>query len=383
MTVTRRDFMATSALGLAALGSGRLFAQSAQEPGALMPTKGKPSGRPLPTNPPNPFARYRLPYRFGLGGVALGNGFAETTDDHAAAALQAAWDAGVRYYDTSPWYGLGLGERRLGRLLARHDPADYVVSTKVGRLLKASAEPPKNEGFHRPAPFSYTYDYSGDGVRRSIEDSLQRLGIPKIDIVFIHDLSPDNKDMGTRWGEYYNTALQGAMPELSKMRKEGLIKAWGFGINTPDAALRAIEDSDPDICLLAAQYSILSHAEALEKTFPALYQKGVSIVLGSPLNAGYVVGRDRFNYAGTVPPDAADKRKRMGEVAAKHGIDLRTAALQFGAAHDAVVSVIPGARTASQVQADAESMTIAIPEEFWSALKREGLIAREAPVPKL
>ena len=383
MASTRREFMATSAAGLAALGSGRLFGQSSQEPGAVLATRGKPSGRPLPTNPPNPFGRYRIPYRLGLGGVAIGNGFAETTEDQADAALQAAWDAGVRYYDTSPWYGLGLGERRTGRLLRRHGPDDYTVSTKVGRLLKGTTDAPKNSGFVNPAPFTYSYDYSAEGTRRSVEDSLQRLGVPRIDVVFIHDLSPDNKDMGERWVDYFSTALKGAMPELSKMRSEGLIKGWGFGINTPDAALRALELADPDVCLMAAQYSILNHREALEKTFPALRQKGVSVVIGSPYNAGYVVGRERFNYAGTIPGYAPIKRKRMTELAQEHGIDLRTAALQFAAAHEDVVSVIPGARNGAQVQSNVESMGVLIPDAFWSALRREGLIEQGAPVPKV
>ncbi|MBV8878638.1 MAG: aldo/keto reductase [Planctomycetaceae bacterium] len=382
MQPSRREFMATSAWGLAALGTGRLLEQSSQDAGSVLPTRGKSSGKPLPTNPPNTFGRYRTPYRFGLGGVAIGNGFAETSDAQAEAALEAAWEAGVRYYDTSPWYGLGVGEHRFGQFLHNHKGEDYVLSTKVGRLLKPTTDTPKNAGFVNPGPFSYQYDYSAEGTRRSIEDSLQRLGVEKIDIVFIHDLSPDNKDMGERWVDYFNAALQGAMPELSKMRKEGLIRGWGFGINTPDAALKSLDMADPDVCLMAAQYSILNHRDALDKTFPALQGRGVSVVVGSPFNAGYLTGRERYNYAGTIPPEAPVKRRRMTELAKEHGIDLRTAALQFCAAPDVVCAVIPGARNAEQVRANAASMQVVIPDEFWSALKREGMIAANAPVPK-
>lgn len=379
MITNRREFLATTA---AALGAGRVFGRSVQDSGAVMPTRGKPTGKSLPVNSPYGNGRYRPAHRIGLGGVAIGNGFAATPDLQAAGALEAAWAAGVRLFDTSPWYGLGLGERRFGRFLSTKPREEYLLSTKIGRVLKAASEPPKNAGFVQPAPFSYQYDYSADGVRRSVEDSLQRLGISSIDIVLIHDLSPDNKDMGERWVDYFNTALQGAMPELARMRKEGLIKGWGFGINTPFAALRALEIAEFDVCLMAAQYSLLDHREALEKTFPALQEKGVSILVGSPYNAGYLAGRERYNYAGSIPADAPVKRRRMTELADEHGIDLRTAALQFCDAGPGVSSVVPGARNAAQVQANVESMGIRIPDEFWTALKSEGLIARNAPVPK-
>jgi D-threo-aldose 1-dehydrogenase len=379
-TMKRRTFLSATAAGAAALVTGRLLAQS-QGAGSLMATQGKPTARALPTNAPSASGRYRPPYRVGIGGVPMGNGFAPTTDEQAQATLEAAWAAGVRYFDTSPWYGLGLGERRFGRFLHNHKRDEYVLSTKVGRVLKAADAPPATM-WKEPPAFSYTYDYTAAGVRRSVEDSLQRMGVSSIDIVFIHDLSPDNPDMLEHWSNHFEVAAKGAMPELTRMRKEGLIKAWGFGINRPDAGLRAVEVADPDIFLLATQYSLLSHQEALDRTFPVLQRRGISVVVGAPLNAGYLAGRDRYDYRGQVPSDAPAKRARMGALAREHGIDLRTAALQFCAAPPTVSAVIPGARTPEQAQANVASMRIAIPDEFWAAMKREGLIAQNAPVPR-
>jgi D-threo-aldose 1-dehydrogenase len=381
-TATRRTFLSATVAGTAALAARPLLAQS-PDVGSVVPTKGKLTGKPLPTNAPATGGHYRPPYRVGLGGVPIGNGFAPTTDEQAEATLEAAWAAGVRYFDTSPWYGLGLCERRFGRFLHNHRPEDYVLSTKVGRLLTATDTPPGATMWKPPSPFAYRYDYTAAGVRRSIEDSLQRLGVSHIDIVFIHDLSPDNRDMLERWPEYFEVAAKGAIPELTRMRDEGVIKAWGLGVNRPEPALRAVEVGDPDIFLLATQYSLLHHQEALEHTFPVLERRGISVVVGAPLNAGYLAGRDRYDYRGQVPADAPAKRARMNALANEYGIDLRTAALQFSAAPPTVAAVIPGARTPEQVKANVMSMQVAIPDEFWAALKREGLIAKNAPVPQI
>ncbi|MFB8828821.1 aldo/keto reductase [Azotobacter sp. CWF10] len=378
---TRRQLLSAAAAGAAVLAASPLLA-SAQDSGALMPTRGKPGSGPLPTNVPIAGGKFRPSSRIGLGGVAIGNGFAPASDAQCQATLQAAFAAGARYFDTSPWYGLGLSERRFGHFLHNLKREEYVLSTKVGRLLSATDSPPKTM-WQEPSPFAYRYDYSAEGVRRSVEDSLQRLGVSRIDIVFIHDLAPDNPDMGERWTEYFEQAAKGAIPELTRMREEGLIKAWGFGVNHPAPALRALEVGDPDIFLLACQYSLLDHQEALDNTLPKLAERGVSVVVGAPLLAGYLAGRDRYLYSGTVPSWAPEKRARIVAIAERHGIDLRTAALQFAAAHPLVSAIIPGARTPEQVQANVQSMRIAIPDEFWETLKREQLIAQNAPVPKL
>jgi D-threo-aldose 1-dehydrogenase len=379
---TRRTFLSTMATGTAVLASTSLFA-SAPGPGSVMPTKGKPSGEPLPTNTSTNGGRYRPKYRFGLGGVAIGNAFEPTTDEAAEGALETSWEMGVRYFDTSPFYGFGLSERRFGMLLHEHEPEEYELSTKVGRIFTATDSPPEEMIWKKPSPFEYRYDYTADGVRRSIEDSLQRLGVSKIDIVFIHDLSPDNEDMKDQWTEHFEIAAKGAMPELTRMRDEGVIKAWGLGVNRSEPALRTLEVADPDIFLLATQYSLMDHDEALNHTFPALDKRGISVVVGSPLNAGYLAGRDRYNYSGEIPAEVPDKRKRMTEITTEHGIDLRTAALQFAAAPPTVSAVIPGARNAEQAKANADSMQIAIPNDFWAALRDERLIAKNAPTPKV
>lgn len=328
-----------------------------------------------------PSAHWRPPVRFGLGGVAIGNAWHPTTEAEAEATLAAAWDAGVRYYDTSPFYGFGLSERRYGHFLHTQPRDAYTLSTKVGRIFTAADKPPAHPLWKQPSPFRYRYDYTAAGVRRSIEDSLQRLGIERIDIVYIHDLSPDNADLGDRWKESFAEAVKGAMPELCKLRDEGVIKAWGLGVNRPEPALAAIEASDPDIFLLATQYSLLEHAYTVEHVIPALAKRGISFVVGAPLEAGYLGGRARYDYDGTIPSEAPAKRQRIEAIAAKHGTDLRTAALQFCVTPAEVAAVVPGARTPAQVRANVQSMNAEIPAAFWEELRRERLVAPGARLP--
>jgi D-threo-aldose 1-dehydrogenase len=275
---------------------------------------------------------YKPPFRFAMGGVPLGNEFEFVTDDEAYATIEAAWNAGVRYYDMAPWYGLGLAERRYGNFLHNKHRNDYILSTKVGKLLKASTTA-KDEGLFpfSPSPNDVVYDYTAAGVRRSIEDSLQRLGIASIDIAFVHDISPDNKYLPTPWTEQFAIAQKGAFPELTRMREEGLIKGWGIGVNTPEPILRLLEVADPDICLLASQYSLIDHKNALNQVFPAVRASKVSFVVGSSLNAGFLSGSPRYNYGKEsykIPPAFLEKRRRLREAADNYGVDLRTAALQ-------------------------------------------------------
>lgn len=378
----RRHFLSVAAAGTAAFAASPLMAQAAG-PGSVLPTRGRSAAQALATNTPRPGQRYRPHTRLGLGGVAVGNGFAAATDAQSEQTLAAAYAAGVRYFDTSPWYGLGLSERRFGHHLHNHPAREYTLSSKVGRLLTATAGELQKTMWKDPAPFHYRYDYSAAGVRRSVEDSLNRLGVAQLDVVFIHDLSPENeKDLGMPWEQRFAEAAKGAMPELTRMREEGLIKAWGFGVNRPEPALRAIAEADPDIFLLACQYSLLDHEQALHETFPRIAAHGASVVVGSPLLAGYLAGRERYLYDGTVPQWAPEKRARVGAICDRHGVDLRTAALQFADAPDVVSAVIPGARSPEQVQANVASMAVAIPPEFWAELKQEGLIAADAPAPR-
>jgi D-threo-aldose 1-dehydrogenase len=328
---------------------------------------------------------YKLPFKFGLGGVPLGNEFSVITDREAYAILEAAWSAGIRYYDVSPWYGLGLAERRFGSFLHNKKRSEYVISSKVGKLLKASTTAKNRELFpFSPSPNDVIFDYTSSGVRRSIEDSLQRLGIDTLDIVFVHDISSDNRLLPTSWQEQFDIATKGAFPELTRMREEGLIKGWGIGVNTPEPILRVLREADPDVCLMASQYSMVDHKNALNELFPAVRTKNASLVVGSSLNAGFISGSPRYNYGKEsykIPAEFLEKRKKLREVAANHGVDLRTAALQFSASPDVAAALVVGASSEQQILADYTSMQTRIPAEFWAELKAKQLIEQDAPTP--
>jgi D-threo-aldose 1-dehydrogenase len=368
--MTRRKFISSLAVGAAMVAAAPLLPGAAQA--------AIPEAKPRRRN-----GHYVPGHTLGIGGVAIGNGFKkETTDAAAEATLEAAWNGGIRYFDTSPFYGYGLSERRFGHFLHNKKREDFVLSTKVGRIFTGSAKPHDPGLWGNPDHFEYRYDYTADGVRRAVEDSLQRLGLSSIDIVYIHDLSPDNKELGGKWMEYFDLAAKGAMPALTKMREEGMIKGWGLGVNTPEPILKTLEVADPDIFLAAAiNYQMMSHEYALNRLFPACDAKGVSIVVGSPLAAGFLAGRDRYLYDGKMPSGYKEKRAKMESIAKAHNTDLRTAALQFAAAPPTVASIIPGAREPKQVEENIASMKTTIPANFWAELKKEKLIAENAPVP--
>ena len=330
---------------------------------------------------PTTWVRQHLP-NIGLGGVAIGNEFENVSDEAAQQTLQAAWQAGVRYYDVSPWYGLGLAERRYGHFLHNQKREDYFISSKVGKLLRASKVNKGAEYFpDAHSPNNVLFDYTADGVRRSIEDSLQRLGIDSLDVVFVHDLSPDNILLPTDWLDQFDIAQKGAFPTLSQLRDEGIIKAWGLGVNCPEPILKTIEVADPDVFLLASQYSLIDHEYALKHVFPAIRERNLSLVMGSNLNAGFLSGSERYNYDPKKPikPEYLEKRDKLQAVAKQYGVDLRTASLQFALYPDVAVSVIPGARTKEQVQENVESLQVTIPDDFWQALKEQQLIEADAP----
>ncbi|MGY4368813.1 D-threo-aldose 1-dehydrogenase [Bradyrhizobium sp. LB1.3] len=254
-------------------------------------------------------------FRFGLGGVSLGNEFNKHTDKEADDTLEAAWEVGVRYFDVAPWYGFGLAERRFGRLLHGKKRDEYVLSSKVGKLFKASKNNRHAEIYPlSDSPNDIVFDYTADGVRRSIEDSLQRLGVDSLDIAFVHDISPDFAFFPNGWEEQYEISRKGAFPALSKMRDEGIIRAWGIGVNTPLPILKVMEDADPDVCLCARQYSLIDHASAVNELFPAVRKKGISLVIGSSLNAGFISGSPRYNYGKknyVIPAEVIAKRAKL------------------------------------------------------------------------
>ena len=380
---SRREF-----LNFAMKGSA-LTAAAALMPGGALAARNvnEKAATNAAQNPANTSRQghYKPQFKFGLGGVPLGNEFSIVTDEDANAILEAAWSAGVRYYDVSPWYGLGLAERRFGSFLHNKKRSEYVISSKVGKLLKASKTAHNRDLFaFSPSPNDVVFDYTGPGIRRSIEDSLQRLGIDSLDIAFVHDLSPDNKLLPTPWEEQFKIATTGAFPELTRMREEDIIKGWGLGVNRPEPILRVLDVADPDVCLLASQYSLIDHKNALNNVFPAARQKNVSFVIGSSLNAGFISGSPRYNYGKDsykIPAAYIEKRKKLRDVAANHGVDLRTAALQFSAAPDVAAALIVGVSREHQILEDYTSMQTKIPAEFWADLKSQNLIEQNAPTP--
>lgn len=328
---------------------------------------------------------FKPQFRFGMGGVSLGNEFNKHTDREAEETLQSAWDVGVRYFDVAPWYGYGLAERRFGHFLHNQPRQDFLLSSKVGKLFKASKNNRHAEVYPlSDSPNDIVFDYTADGVRRSIEDSLQRLGVDALDIAFVHDISPDFAYFPNGWEEQYEISRKGAFPALSKMRDEGIIRAWGIGVNTPEPILKVINDADPDVCLCARQYSLIDHAATVNELFPAVREKNVSLVMGSSLNAGFLSGSPRYNYGKEnfkIPADAIKKREALRAAAARHGVDLRTAALQFSAAASEAVALVVGARSAEQISQDWNSTQAKIPGDFWADLLHEKLIDPNAQVP--
>ncbi|MGE8513022.1 MAG: aldo/keto reductase [Chryseobacterium culicis] len=319
-------------------------------------------------------------HQLGIGGVAIGTAFENITDEQAHEILQTAWDKGIRYYDTSPWYGLTKSERRFGHFLKDKDRDDFIFSTKVGRLFHQVPEsdvPPTM--WKNPLNFDFFHDYTADAVQRSIEDSLERTGLSHIDIVYIHDLSEDQ--VGDRYPYFLKQAQKGAFKILSELRDQGVIKAWGMGVNKIEPILDCIESADPDICLSATQYSILEHEDAVDRLLPAVRKAGVKLVSGAGYNSGYIAGRERYNYKDVIPKGMHEKRKRMTSIAEKYNISLIDAALHFVLASDEFASIIPGASQPEQVKDNIQALHTEIPAEFWKELKNEGLIYEKAQIP--
>jgi D-threo-aldose 1-dehydrogenase len=318
------------------------------------------------------------PGPLGFGAAPLGNMFEEVTEATSDATLVAAWDAGIRYFDTAPHYGSGLSEHRVGHVLRDYPRSEFVLSTKVGRLQVPDARKGGLEGpFVRTLPFRGVYDYSADGTMRSIEDSLQRLGMAEIDIAYIHDPAEDAH--GDRWLEVFKTAMSGAAVALAKLRDEGVIKAWGLGVNRVEPCIMALEQADPNVFLLAGRYSLLNQP-ALDKFFPLCAERGAHVVVGGPYNSGLIAGGTTFEYQEASAEQVA-ARDRLLAIAKSHGVDLRAAALQFCAAHPVVASVIPGTKNPERVKQNVALMQQSIPAEFWQELKHEGVLPDNAPTP--
>ncbi|WP_421684008.1 aldo/keto reductase [Stutzerimonas urumqiensis] len=321
--------------------------------------------------------RISLP-SLGLGGAPLGNMFHAVSEATADATLQAAWDAGFRYYDVSPHYGAGLAEQRFGRLLSTKPRDEYVLSTKVGRLLEPSDRPENAKPFVEELPNKRVVDYSADGARRSLEDSLSRMGVDRIDLVFIHDVSEDQ--WGPQWRDYFAEAMAGAAKALTQLRDEGVIRGWGLGVNKVEPCRLALEQSDPDVFLLAGRYSLLDHREALETLFPTCQARDVGVVVGGPFNSGVLAGGGHFEYD-RIPHDIQARKSRLDALAERFGVDLRSAALHFCLANPAVISVIPGTANPERPQQYKALYKSPVSDAFWRALVDEGLLHDDVPLP--
>ncbi|MGW8881674.1 aldo/keto reductase [Streptomyces mirabilis] len=298
-----------------------------------------------------------LPGRLGFGTAPLGNMFRAIPDEEATATVEAAWDQGIRYYDTAPFYGSGLSESRLGEVLSTKPRDTYVLSTKVGRVILDELEEgardlgEKGGLFEHGNPNKMLHVWTAEATERSIEDSLKRLGTDRLDIVWVHDIAQDFH--GDLWVQKFEEARTGAFRVLSRLRDEGVIKAWGLGVNKtePIELTLALDEPQPDGFLLAGRYS-----------------------------SGVLAGGTHFEYQ-QAPPEIIAKVNRLKELTAKHGISIKAAALQFSLAHPVADAVVPGATKPSRIAEDIAALNEKIPAAFWHDLRTAGLVSPAAPLP--
>ena len=328
-----------------------------------------------------------LPGTLGFGTAPLGNMFRDIPDDEARATVEAAWDDGIRYFDTAPLYGAGLAELRLGEALAERPRADYVISTKVGRLIldekeDVSARDQGEKGglFAHGRDNRVVNDYSYDATLRSIEDSLERLRTDRIDIAWVHDVAQDF--YGDSWLEKFESARTGAFRALDRLRDEGTIKGWGLGVNRVEAIelLLDLDEPKPNGCLLAGRYTLLDHDRALQRLMPKAAEQNVGIVVGGPYSSGALVGGPNFEYA-PAPQAIVDKVARIKAIAERHGVSMKAAGLQFPLANPAVAAVIPGASRPSRIAEDRAALEENVPSAFWRDLRDAKLVHPDAPLP--
>lgn len=320
----------------------------------------------------------------GFGAAPLGNLYRAISEDDAQATLEAAWTQGVRVFDTAPLYGLGLSETRLNRFLRGKRRDEYVLSTKVGRLfrLPAAGEDRDCIGkfFDVPAR-KEIYDYSYDGVMRSVDFSLERLGVDRIDILFAHDLDVFNHKTQSALDVKLSEFMAGGYKALLALRDQGVIKAFGAGVNEWEPCQWLTEHGDFDLFLLAGRYTLLEQ-EALASFLPLAETRGIGIVIGGPYNSGVLATGPKpgafFNYD-PAPQVILDRVARIETVCARHAVRLVDAAFQFPLCHPAVVSVIPGGQGVAEVEANLRAANAIIPPALWADLKAEGLIRHEAP----
>lgn len=309
--------------------------------------------------------------KLGYGVAQIGNLYREGTDENAYDAVDAAWSLGVRYFDTAPHYGLGLSEKRLGQALRNRPREDYVVSTKVGRELVPNThytgELDMEHDFAVPATLVRQPSYDYDGIRRSLESSLERLGMDYADIIYIHD--PDAYEL--------DSVLGPALAAVEKLRDEGMVEAVGVGSKSVEALVRGVDEGNLDVIMVAGRYTLLEQPAA-DSLFPLCLDRGVDVVLAAPFNSGILAtskpsAKDRYEY-GSAPSQLLDKAQQIADVCASFGVELPAAALQYPLRHPAVINVVAGATNRSQVEGNAQRMGADIPEELWEELATRGLV---------
>jgi len=319
--------------------------------------------------------------RLGVGGAALGNLYAPVSDEDARATVAAAWREGVRYFDTAPLYGFGLSERRLGDALRGEIRGNLTLSSKVGRLLRP-ASPPPDAGFVDPLPFAPEYDYSYDGVMRSFEDSRQRLGLERIDVLLVHDIGARTHGAGAHPG-LWKQLLDGGWRALAELRAAGVIGAAGLGVNEQEVCLELLAHADPDCFLLAGRYTLLEQSP-LDALLPRCVERRVSLIVGGPYNSGLLarpeVAAGRSYDYHEAPAPVVARAQKIERVCGEHGVPLPVAALQFPLLHEAVASVIPGVRSEAELRENAERLRAPVPDALWRDLREASLLHPGAPV---
>ena len=319
---------------------------------------------------------------FSFGTAPIGNIFRPIDEATSDAMVQTAWDAGIRYYDTAPYYGHGLAELRLGHSLRWKERDTFVLSSKVGRRL---APKRRSEIDFRPwvnaAAFAVEFDYSYDGTMRAFEDSLQRMALERMDICFIHDI--DVFTRGAAQPEVFREAMDGCWRALAKLRDEGAVKAIGVGVNEWQVCQQALEQRDFDCFLLAGRYTLLEQ-EALDTFLPLCGQRGAAVAVGGGFNSGILatgaVPGAKYNYS-PAPPEVMTKVERIEQVCRDHRVPLPAAALQFVVAHPSIPTFIAGTRTVDQLNQNLQWFEHPIPADFWAELKHRKLLREDAPVP--
>jgi D-threo-aldose 1-dehydrogenase len=320
--------------------------------------------------------------QIGFGGAPLGNLFAALSEADAASAVGSAFAAGIRLFDTAPLYGHGLSEHRIGAALRHCRRDDFVLATKVGRLLRPDASAAGGQ-YRDILSFAAHFDYSYDGVLRSVEDSLQRLGLARIDIVHIHDVDVWTHKSQTATDERFAEAMGGGYRALMRLREEKAIGAIGVGVNEWQACQRFAEAGDFDCFLLAGRYTLLEQ-EALDSFLPLCVARNIAVIIGGPFNTGILATGPVAGATHDYPPATPEVMARVGRIEAvcrRHGVALASAALQFPLHHPAVASVIPGARSPAEIAANLATFERKVPAALWAELKAAGLLRADAPAP--